>query len=60
MGSNDFPPRRGGDPRCGRAMDVREQVDPAGLRVLRQSGAWLFHQCPNAEDHARGDRGLSA
>ncbi len=41
-------------------LGVREQVDAAGLRVLRQSGPWLFHQCPNYDDHARGDRRPSA
>jgi len=37
-------------------MDVHEQVEAAGLRILRQSGPWLFHQCPNYDDHAPGQR----
>jgi len=41
-------------------LGVREQVEAAGLRVLRQSGPWLFHQCPNYDDHAHHDRRPSA
>jgi 5S rRNA maturation endonuclease (ribonuclease M5) len=41
-------------------MDVHEQVEEAGLRILRQSGPWLFHQCPNFDDHTHGDRHPSA
>src|SRR3954453_487458 len=45
---------------AGGVMDVHEQVEAAGLRVLRQSGPWLFHQCPHFEDHTHGDRHPSA
>lgn len=41
-------------------VDVREQVEVAGLRILRQSGVWLFHQCPNYDEHRNGDRNPSA
>ena len=42
------PYRRGRDAILAAAgeLGVREQVEAAGLRVLRQSGPWLFHQCP--------------
>jgi 5S rRNA maturation endonuclease (ribonuclease M5) len=45
---------------AGGQMDVHEQVEAAGLRILRQSGPWLFHQCPNYDEHRNGDRNPSA
>ena len=45
---------------AGGLMGVHEQVEAAGLRILRQSGPWLFHQCPNHDEHRNGDRNPSA